>query len=196
MKMPLQRGRPNDIDYRMRLAEEMIQYQVDASIDTTTTFNYLKCVTPSYSCRSMPFGSGWQVWALDGIWSFVIGLDLWKVVEPLSEFQEFGVFLDVLRPNSLEIVDSLGDFEVGDSQIPEQPVIFAKECVDPIDLGLDFLSEDLLLVLIKLVAEAQLDSRGKHIIENAQDIINHSLILDGLPEEFRLPNSGNIPDDG
>ena len=144
----------------------------------------------------MPFGAWWQEGTLDGVGRCIVSFDLWQLVEPLLQGNHMGIFLQVLRPDSLEIVDSLRNLEVSQSEVSQHPLLISQELVNQISLSLNLISEHLLLILLKLLTHAQLDGRSRQIIDHSQNIINSGLILNILTQQVSLASSlDDIPAD-
>lgn len=132
----------------------------------------------------MPLGGGWEEGALDSIGTLVILLDCVEVVKPVPEGGKLGEFLEVLGPDSLEVVDSFGDSEVSQGEVSEDPILLAEELVDEGDLSLDLLFIDLVLFLGVLVVEAELQDWGLDVVDHTDDVVNDGGVLGVLAREL------------
>jgi hypothetical protein len=138
----------------------------------------------------VPLGSGWQEGTLNSIRSGIVSLDLWEFIEPFPETDQVRELLEVLRPDALEIFHSLSQLEVHESKIPQSPLLSLDEVVDIGSLGLDLLVENLLLLVIELLVEAQLDGGSEDIAQNAKNFGDNCLVLNGLAKQLGLVADG------
>lgn len=119
------------------------------------------------------------------------------MVELVPEGSELWEFLEVLRPDPLKIVNSFSNSEVSQGKVAESPLLLTNELVDLLDLGLDLLIINLVLVLLELVAHAQLHDGGLDIVDDSDDVVDEGSILRVFAEQFGVFAPGdNIPTDG
>lgn len=73
----------------------------------------------------MPFGVGWQEGTLDSPLTLVVGLDLGKKVEAVTQGRQLGILLEMGRPDTLEVAYCLRSAEISNGKVAKEPILVA-----------------------------------------------------------------------
>jgi hypothetical protein len=104
---------------------------------------------------------------LDGTFSGVVGLGRFEVVDDVSDSAQKFPGLVLFREQEFDVVRSLGDDEIDQSQVLKNCVLFSNKLGEVVELRSDFL-EGLLDDLFVLFPEI-LGKLGPDVVKNTDD---------------------------